>query len=137
METRIPPQRISPDEQHAQILPFPSGETGESSVDRQQRKTRTRLTTRGKVAVVAALLAPATAVLGHGVTNAVNGPEYSPGTHTVKIEDEVLWDVVDQVDGIKDVNKQDVISHVKEISPDLQDGVDPGDEAVLPRSVTP
>lgn len=90
------------------------------------------LTVRGKVAA-AALALTAAAGVGYAA-NQANTPDFSEQTHTEVVKTgDTVWDMADSIENI-DGSKREAVDKIQKLSPDLQDGVDVGDIAIIPDS---
>lgn len=90
------------------------------------------VTVRGKIAAAALALTTA-AGLGYAVSEA-NTAKFSEQTHTeVVTPGDTLWGMTDSIENV-DGSKREAVDKIKELSPDLRDGVDVGDTVIIPDS---
>ena len=81
----------------------------------QNVQKRLRLTPRGAGAAGLAI-GLAAGVIGPEVVDTLDGPEFSESTKVVVVEHNGnLWNLLDEVEGIEGVNKQDVVSYVQHL----------------------
>lgn len=85
--------------------------------------------------IVAGVGLLAVAFTGVKIADTFSGPEFH-GQHTEIISaGDTIWEHASEVSGHDKVDMQYLVTKIKEKSPDLNDGTQPGDEIVVPNSV--
>lgn len=85
--------------------------------------------------IVAGVGLLAVAFAGIKIVDTFSGPEFN-GQHTEIIgAGDTIWEHASEVSGHDKVDMQYLVTKIKEKSPDLNDGTQPGDEIIVPNSV--
>lgn len=81
----------------------------------QNVQKKLKLTPRGAGAAGLAI-GLAAGLAGPEIVDNINGPEFSESTKLVVVDkNDNLWNLLDEIEGIEDVNRQDVVSYVQHL----------------------